>query len=88
MLALKAHQIAAVADRLEALYDDGTVVVPVQNGVPWWFFQKLPGPVRGPSARSRSTRTAPSSATSRRTGSSACIAYPAAEREAARPSSA
>ena len=50
VLALKAHQIAAIADRLEALYDDGTVVVPMQNGVPWWFFQKLPGPVRGPSA--------------------------------------
>ena len=46
-LALKAHQIAAVADRLSLLYDDGTVVVPLQNGVPWWFFQKFPGPYEG-----------------------------------------
>ena len=47
VLSLKAHQIAAVADRLEALYDESTIVVPVQNGVPWWFFQKLTGPFQG-----------------------------------------
>jgi 2-dehydropantoate 2-reductase len=47
VLSLKAHQIAAVADRLEDLYDDTTIVVPVQNGVPWWFFQKLPGAFEG-----------------------------------------
>ena len=43
VLAVKAHQIAAVAGRLAALYQDDTVVVPLQNGVPWWFFQKFPG---------------------------------------------
>jgi 2-dehydropantoate 2-reductase len=47
VLALKAHQIAAIADRLPALYDDATVVVPMQNGVPWWFFQRFPGPYEG-----------------------------------------
>ena len=47
VLALKAHQIASIADRLDAVYDDDTVVVPVQNGVPWWLFQKLPGPFEG-----------------------------------------
>lgn len=47
VLALKAHQIADVAERLELLYDDVTVVVPLQNGVPWWFFQKFPGPYEG-----------------------------------------
>ena len=36
VLALKAHQIAAVAERLCCLYDRETVVVPVQNGIPWW----------------------------------------------------
>ncbi len=46
-LALKAHQIAAIADQLSLLYDDKTVVVPLQNGVPWWFFQKFPGPFEG-----------------------------------------
>jgi 2-dehydropantoate 2-reductase len=47
VLALKAHQIAAIADRLPALYDTDSVVVPMQNGVPWWFFQRFPGPYDG-----------------------------------------
>jgi 2-dehydropantoate 2-reductase len=42
VLALKAHQLAAMADRLPALYDTDSVVVPMQNGVPWWFFQRFP----------------------------------------------
>src|SRR5262245_58638190 len=47
VLAVKAHQIAAVADRLDALYQDDTLVLPLHNGVPWWFFQKFPGPFEG-----------------------------------------
>ena len=47
VLALKAHQLVEVAERLEALYSDSTVVVPLQNGVPWWFFQKFSGPYEG-----------------------------------------
>jgi 2-dehydropantoate 2-reductase len=47
VLALKAHQIAAIADRLPALYDADSVVVPMQNGVPWWFFQRFAGPYDG-----------------------------------------
>jgi 2-dehydropantoate 2-reductase len=47
VLALKAHQIADVAERLPFVYHDQTVVVPLQNGVPWWFFQKFPGPFEG-----------------------------------------
>ena len=54
---------------------------PLQNGVPWWFFQRFPGPYEGTAAASRSTRTARSSATSPPSASSACIAYPAAERD-------
>jgi 2-dehydropantoate 2-reductase len=46
-VALKAHQIGAIAERLALLFDDGTVVIPLQNGVPWWFFQKFPGPFEG-----------------------------------------
>ncbi|MYB29314.1 MAG: oxidoreductase, partial [Acidimicrobiaceae bacterium] len=40
ILALKAHQIAAVADDLGRLCDDGTMIVPVQNGIGWWYFQR------------------------------------------------
>ena len=43
LLALKAHQIAAVADDLRALFGPDTVLVTLQNGIPWWYFQKLGG---------------------------------------------
>ena len=44
LLALKAHQIAAVVDDLPALFGDPTVMVTLQNGIPWWYFQKFEGP--------------------------------------------
>jgi 2-dehydropantoate 2-reductase len=47
VLALKAHQIADIAHRLPALYHHDTIVVPLQNGIPWWFFQRFPGPHAG-----------------------------------------
>lgn len=47
ILALKAHQIVAVADQLEQLYGPDTVVVPVQNGIPWWYFERHGGPHDG-----------------------------------------
>jgi 2-dehydropantoate 2-reductase len=47
VLALKAHQLAGIARQLEALYGPDTVVVPMQNGVPWWFFQRFPGQYEG-----------------------------------------
>ena len=43
ILALKAHQVAAVAAELPALMHDDTRVVTMQNGIPWWYFHKLPG---------------------------------------------
>ncbi len=43
ILALKAHQIVAVADQLSMLYGPDTVVVPVQNGIPWWYFERHGG---------------------------------------------
>jgi 2-dehydropantoate 2-reductase len=47
ILALKAHQVAAVAPRLAALYDASTVVIPMQNGIPFWYFQGHGGPLAG-----------------------------------------
>ncbi len=47
VLALKAHQIAEVADRLPALFSPKTVVVTVQNGIPWWYFKKHGGELDG-----------------------------------------
>ena len=47
LLCLKAHQIAAVAADIEALFGPDTVLVPMQNGVPWWYFQGLGGAYDG-----------------------------------------
>lgn len=41
LLALKSHQIAAVAKQLPGLFGEHTVMVTLQNGIPWWYFQKL-----------------------------------------------
>ena len=47
ILGMKAHQVAAVAPDLHQLLDAGTVIVPMQNGVPWWYFQRHGGPFEG-----------------------------------------
>ncbi len=43
LLALKSHQIVSVLDRLPGIIGPETVMVTLQNGIPWWYFQKLPG---------------------------------------------
>ena len=47
LLALKAHQVAAVAPELHRLLGPDTAIVTLQNGIPWWYFHKLPGPYEG-----------------------------------------
>ena len=47
LLTLKAHQIAPVVDDLPALVGPETCLVTLQNGIPWWYFQKLDGPYAG-----------------------------------------
>ena len=47
LLALKAHQVTALAPELPRLFHTKTSVVTLQNGVPWWFFHKLAGPYEG-----------------------------------------
>jgi ketopantoate reductase len=47
ILAIKAHTLAAVAERLPALYGPDTMVMTVQNGIPWWYFQKHGGEFDG-----------------------------------------
>ncbi len=47
ILAVKAQQIAAVAPALKALYGKDTIVMTVQNGLPWWYFRKHGGPFEG-----------------------------------------
>lgn len=47
MLALKAHQVATVAKDMRALFGPDTMVVTLQNGVPWWYFSRHGGPHDG-----------------------------------------
>ena len=47
LLALKAHQIVPVIDELPALLSPETVIVTLQNGIPWWYFQQIDGDYAG-----------------------------------------
>jgi 2-dehydropantoate 2-reductase len=47
MLTLKAHQIVSVAHDLPVLTTPSTCIVAIQNGIPWWYFQKHGGPFDG-----------------------------------------
>ena len=47
ILALKAHQVPAIASQLPSLFHSGTRVATMQNGIPWWYFHKLPGAWQG-----------------------------------------
>jgi 2-dehydropantoate 2-reductase len=43
IITLKAHSVTAIVDKMAPLLGDETSVVTAQNGVPWWYFYKLPG---------------------------------------------
>jgi len=47
IVAVKAQQIPSVAATLEALLGPKTMVMTVQNGIPWWYFHKTGGPFDG-----------------------------------------
>jgi 2-dehydropantoate 2-reductase len=44
ILAVKANALHTIADTIDPLLGPNTVLVPVVNGVPWWYFYKLQGP--------------------------------------------
>jgi 2-dehydropantoate 2-reductase len=46
-VALKANSLPPVAERLAANLGDETAVVSAQNGIPWWYFQRLGGEMEG-----------------------------------------
>jgi 2-dehydropantoate 2-reductase len=45
-LGLKAYSLPEVADALHGALHPGTPVIAGQNGIPWWYFQRQPGPYR------------------------------------------
>lgn len=45
VLTLKAHSVPAVVEKMTPLLGRATSVITAQNGIPWWYFFKLPGPL-------------------------------------------
>jgi 2-dehydropantoate 2-reductase len=43
VLAMKAHQVEAVTGEVPKLFGPETVVIPMQNGIPYWYFHAHPG---------------------------------------------
>lgn len=44
VLSVKAHALVAAAGSIQHLIGPSTTLIPAINGVPWWYFYKLPGP--------------------------------------------
>jgi len=47
VLAVKAHFLDQVARDIESMLHDDTMIVTVQNGIPWWYFQNHGGEFEG-----------------------------------------
>ncbi|WP_082151539.1 2-dehydropantoate 2-reductase [Caenimonas sp. SL110] len=78
IVAVKAHQLEAVASDLAHLLGPQTSVVTMQNGIPYWYFHKHGGELEGTVVRSvdPSGRLADLIAPERVIG---CVVYPACE---------
>ncbi|MGY6632339.1 MAG: 2-dehydropantoate 2-reductase [Alkalilacustris sp.] len=47
IVTLKAHSVPPVVDRMQPLTGPDTTIVSGVNGVPWWYFHGLEGPLAG-----------------------------------------
>ena len=47
ILAVKAHQMQSIAQDVPKLFGADTVVVTMQNGIPYWYFHRHSGPLAG-----------------------------------------
>lgn len=77
-LAVKAHQLPDIAVHLPAMTGPGTVFTTLQNGLPWWYFQRHGGAFEGHRIGCLDPRGELAAAVSpeRILG---CVAYPASE---------
>ncbi|NUS20673.1 MAG: 2-dehydropantoate 2-reductase [Mesorhizobium sp.] len=81
VLALKAHSLEPALGEIAPLLGEGTAVVTMQNGVPWWYFHKAGGALEG----SRLNAVDPGGAIWQRIGPERVIGsvvYPAVEVDA------
>jgi ketopantoate reductase len=77
ILAVKAHLLENVVRDIDAMLDQDTVIMTVQNGLPWWYFQHLGGQYDG----HKMTSLDPTGILSRKVDPSrliGCVVYPAA----------
>jgi len=78
ILAMKAHQVEAITKDIGKLFGPDTVVVPMQNGVPYWYFHGFKGTLAGTRVRS----VDPSGSIYQQIPGErviGCVVYPAAE---------
>jgi 2-dehydropantoate 2-reductase len=78
IVTLKAHSVPPVVDRMQPLIGPETTIVSGVNGVPWWYFHKIGGPLEG----TRLASVDPGDAQWTGFGPDrvlGCVVYPAAE---------
>ncbi|MEM9707216.1 MAG: 2-dehydropantoate 2-reductase [Pseudomonadota bacterium] len=78
VITLKAHSVPPVVEKLQPLVGDQTTFVWGVNGVPWWYFHKIGGPLEG----TRLTSVDPGNVQWDGLGPDrmlGCVVYPAAE---------
>lgn len=80
IVTLKAHSVPPVVPKMAPLIGDHTTIVSGVNGVPWWYFHKIGGPLEG----TRLASVDPGDAQWNGFGPDrvlGCVVYPAAEVE-------
>lgn len=78
IVTLKAHSVPPVVDKMQPLIGPDTTIVSGVNGVPWWYFHKIGGPLDG----TRLATVDPGDAQWNGFGPDrvlGCVVYPAAE---------
>ncbi|MDP9993802.1 2-dehydropantoate 2-reductase [Variovorax boronicumulans] len=78
ILAMKAHQVEAVANDVPKLFGPETMVVTMQNGIPYWYFHNHGGALAGTPVRS----VDPTGLVSEKVPAErviGCVVYPASE---------
>jgi 2-dehydropantoate 2-reductase len=78
ILGVKAHQVAPLAGEIAALCHKDTVVIPMQNGIPWWYFQRHGGEWEGRTVTSVDPEGRVAAAVDPRR-IIGCVVYPACE---------
>ena len=78
IVTLKAHSVPPVVEKMQPLIGPDTTIVSGVNGVPWWYFHKIGGPLEGKRVQS----VDPGDAQWNGFGPDrvlGCVVYPAAE---------